>query len=81
MVDGKMAAEDPNGFLPQSSFTTNNYFGRSNWVNNSSLYENRAELFNGSLFDVRGYNQAVTQDKLKKIIRWGKLRLGIKDTP
>ena len=76
-VDGKKVAEDPSAHLPQSSFTTNNYLGKSNWVSGSSQYENRAELFKGSLFDLRGYNQAVTEDKLKKTIRWGKLRLGI----
>jgi len=76
-VDGKKVAEDPSAHLPQSSFTTNNYLGKSNWVSGSSQYENRAELFKGSLFDLRGYNQVVTEDKLKKTIRWGKLRLGI----
>ena len=77
-IDGKEMAEDPNGHLPQTSFTTNNYIGKSNWQRDSSQYENRPELFNGKLFDLRGYSQAVTEDKLKKTIRWGKLRLGVK---
>jgi Concanavalin A-like lectin/glucanases superfamily len=77
-IDGKKAAEDPSAHLPQSSFTTNNYLGKSNWLNETSNYENKAELFNGSLFDVRGYNQAVIDKKLTKTIQWGKLRLGLK---
>ena len=76
-IDGMKAAEDAGGHLPQSSFTTNNYLGKSNWQRDSSQYENRPELFKGSLFDLRGYKQAVTEDKIKKTIRWGKLRLGI----
>jgi hypothetical protein len=76
-INGKKMAEDSNGHLPQSSFTSNNYIGKSNWSNDSSKYENRPELFKGSLFDLRGYNQAVTEDKLKKTIRWGSLRLGL----
>lgn len=77
-VDGKKAAEDPNGSLPQSSTTSNNYIGKSNWSNDSSQFENKAELFRGKVFDLRGYSQAVNEDKLKKTIQWGKLRLDIK---
>jgi len=76
-IDGKKLLEDPNAHLPQTSFTTNNYIGKSNWMNDSSQYENKPELFKGSLFDLRGYQQAVNEDKLKKTLRWGKLRLGI----
>lgn len=78
-IDGKMVAEDPNGHLPQSSVTTNNYVGKSNWINPASNYENKPELFKGSLFDLRGYNQAVTEDKLKKTVAWGKKYLGLVD--
>jgi hypothetical protein len=74
-INGKLIAEDPSAHLPQSSFTTNNYLGKSNWTNDSSQFENRPELFKGSLFDVRGYNQAVNEDKLKKTLRWGRQRL------
>ena len=76
-IDGKKMAEDPNGHLPQSSMTSNNYIGKSNWINPSSKYENKPELFKGSLFDLRGYNQSVTEDKLKKTVVWGKKYLGI----
>ena len=77
-VNGEIKAQDPNGHLPQSSLTSNNYLGKSNWLDASSQYENKAEMFKGRLFDIRGYNQTIDKDKLKKIIRWGKLRLGVK---
>jgi hypothetical protein len=77
-INGILKAEDPNGHLPQSSLTSNNYLGKSNWIDTSSQYENKAELFKGRIFDVRGYNQLIHEDKLKKIVRWGKLRLGVK---
>ena len=77
-IDGEKRAEDGNAHLPQSSFTSNNYLGKSNWFSASSQYENKPEMFKGGLFDVRGYSQSVTEEKLKKTIRWGKLRLGIK---
>lgn len=76
-INGEKMAEDPSAHLPQTSFTTNNYLGKSNWLNNSSKYENKPELFKGSLFDLRGYDQAVTANKLEKIVEWGKHRLGI----
>jgi hypothetical protein len=77
-INGELMAEDPEGHLPQSSLTSNNYLGKSNWLDASSQYENKAELFSGSLFDIRGYSQSIGEDKLKKIVRWGKLRLGMK---
>ena len=76
-IDGKIYTEDPNGHLPQSSTTSNNYVGKSNWMNSSSQYENRPEMFKGSLFDLRGYNQTLNEDRIKKTIHWGKLRLGL----
>lgn len=77
-IDGKKMAEDPSAHLPQSSFTTNNYIGKSNWANDSSQYENKPELFKGALFDLRGYNKAINEDKLKKSLVWGRKRLGLK---
>ena len=76
-INGKKKAENPNGYLPQSSVTTNNYIGKSNWINPSSNYENKPELFMGSLFDLRGYNQGISPDKLRRTIAWGKKRLDI----
>ena len=77
-IDGEKRAEDGNAHLPQSSFTSNNYLGKSNWFSASSQYENKPDMFKGGIFDLRGYSQSVTEEKLKKTIRWGKLRLGIK---
>jgi hypothetical protein len=76
-IDGLKMAENSSAHLPQTSFTSNNYLGKSNWFNSSSQYENKPEMFKGGLFDVRGYSQSVTEGKLKKTISWGKLRLGI----
>ena len=76
-VNGEKRAEDPSAHLPQSSFTTNNYLGKSNWFNASSQFENKPDMFRGSLFDLRGYSQSINESKLKKILRWGKLRLGL----
>jgi hypothetical protein len=75
-IDGVKAAENPDGYLPQASVTSNNYIGKSNWMNTSN-YENKPELFHGSLFDLRGYNQAVNEQKLVKTIKWGKRYLGL----
>jgi hypothetical protein len=77
-IDGEKRAEDSNAHLPQSSNTTNNYIGKSNWFSAASQYENRPEMFKGAIFDLRGYNQAINEKKLQKTIKWGKLRLGIK---
>lgn len=76
-IDGIKTAEDSNAHLPQTSFTSNNYLGKSNWFSASSQFENKPEMFKGGLFDLRGYSQSITENKLKKIIRWGKMRLGI----
>jgi hypothetical protein len=76
-IDGKIYSENPDGHLPQSSMTTNNYVGKSNWINSESKYENRPEMFKGALFDLRGYNQAVNEDKLKKTLVWGRKHLGL----
>lgn len=75
-IDGVKSAENPNGHLPQASVTSNNYIGKSNWINTSN-YENRPELFHGRLFDLRGYNQAVTEKKLVKTVKWGKRYLDL----
>jgi hypothetical protein len=77
LIDGIKMAESESAHLPQVSTTNNNYLGKNNWQNDSSKFENRPELFKGSLFDVRGYSKQVNADKLNKTLRWGKLRLGV----
>ena len=77
-IDGEDMYTKPSGFLPQASTTTNNYIGKSNWTNDTSQYENKDELFSGSLFDVRGYKLPMTAKKVKDTVEWGKTKLGLK---
>lgn len=76
-IDGKKMGEKEGTHLPQIAITNNNYLGKNNWMNSSSMFENKAELFKGNLFDVRGYSKPVNEDKLNKTLKWGKKRLGI----
>lgn len=77
-IDGEDVLTKPSGFLPQASTTTNNYLGKSNWSNDTSQFENKDELFNGSMFDVRGYKLPMTAKKVKDTVEWGKKQLGLK---
>jgi len=77
-IDGIKRAEKNGTHMPQIAVTKNNYLGKNNWMTGSSQFENKPELFKGGLFDVRGYNQPMSQKKLMKTIEWGKKRLGIK---
>lgn len=76
-INGELAFLEASGFLPQASTLTNCYLGRSNWANVTSQYENKDELFKGSLFDVRGYKQSVTDKVIKESVAWGKKKLGL----
>lgn len=76
-IDGEDVFTKPSGHLPQASTMTNNYLGKSNWTNDTSEYENKDELFNGSLFDVRGYKTPMTAKKVKDTVKWGKELLGL----
>jgi hypothetical protein len=76
-IDGIKMLEKNGTHMPQVGITSNNYLGKNNWMSDSSQYENKPELFKGSLFDVRGYKQVMDKKKLEKTIEWGKQRLGI----
>lgn len=76
-VNNKLIFTEPSGYLPQSSSTTNNYLGKSNWTNDTSLYELRDELFQGSLFDFRVYQKQMDEKKIEATYRWGQKLLGI----
>jgi hypothetical protein len=76
-IDGQKMAEKDGTHMPQIAVTKNNYFGKNNWMSGSSQFENKPELFKGGLFDVRGYSQPMSEQKLKKTISWGKKHLGI----
>lgn len=76
-INGELAFLEPSGFLPQASTLSNCYLGRSNWSNVTSQYENKDELFQGNLFDLRGYKQAVSDKVIKESVAWGKSKLGL----
>lgn len=75
--DGKIIHTESSSWLPQTNYTTNNYIGKSNWHNMTSPYDNSDELFNGRLFDFRGYRTSMTEDKIKNTYKWGKKLLGL----
>jgi hypothetical protein len=76
-VNGSQVYVQPSGYLPQASSTSNNYLGKSNWVDNDSTYELRDELLSGSLFDFRMYNTPMSKNKIKNTIMWGRDMLGL----
>ncbi len=76
-INGEQGFVQASGWLPQASYTSNNYLGRSNWENTTSQYENKDELFKGSLFDFRAYNVNLSEDIIKNSVAWGKDKLGL----
>jgi hypothetical protein len=76
-INGIKVAEKDGTHMPQVAITSNNYLGKNNWMSDSSQFENKPELFKGSLFDVRGYKQPMDKKKIEKTIEWGKKRLGV----
>jgi hypothetical protein len=76
-IDGEKVKVEASGWLPQASTTSNNYIGKSNWTNETSQYENKNELFAGSVFDVRGYKVPLSEKVIKDSIVWGKEKLGL----
>lgn len=76
-INGEEVFVEPSGWLPQASYTTNNYIGRSNWENETSQYENKDELFKGSIFDFRAYKVNVSDEVIKNTVAWGKEKLGL----
>ena len=75
--NGKIAQTEDNSWLPQNSYTSNNYIGKSNWTNVTSPYENADELFNGRMFDFRCYKTFMNEKKIKDTYAWGKNLLGL----
>lgn len=78
-INGELAYLEASGFLPQASSLSNCYLGRSNWASSTSQYENKDELFKGSLFDVRGYKQVLTDKVIKDSVAYGKKLLGLQN--
>jgi hypothetical protein len=75
--NGKVVHTEGATWLPQTNYTTNNYIGKSNWMNVTSPYDNADELFKGRLFDFRGYNIMMDDKKVKDTYKWGKKLLGL----
>jgi len=76
-INGALHHVEKSAWLPQQSSTSNNYIGKSNWANDTSMYQNADELFKGKLFDFRGYQTPMNQQKVKKTFTWGKALLGL----
>lgn len=70
--NGKQVHHEQDGWLPQESYTTRNYIGKSNWVNSTSTDANADELFKGKLFDFRAYRTTMTEKKIQETVEWGK---------
>ena len=75
--DGEQVHKEEAAWLPQTNDTSHNYIGKSNWLSQTSPYENADELFKGSIFDFRGYRTTVSKKKVDATYRWGKERLGL----
>jgi hypothetical protein len=70
-VNGVKKYVEMNGFLPQTSYMTHNYIGKSNWASDGD------ELFKGSLFDFRVYTKNMGEKKIKDTVAWGSELLGL----
>ena len=70
-INGQLMRTKEDGFLPQTDYMTRNYIGKSNWADVTSQYEDKDELFKGSVFDFRGYAEPITK-KVGHIYNWGK---------
>jgi hypothetical protein len=77
-INGGIALEEPNGWLPQDGATTSNYIGKSNWMSYTSDAANADELFKGKLFDFRGYYSSLTPSRVAETYKWGQVYLGLK---
>ena len=75
--NAKLVHTESAAWLPQTNYTTNNYIGKSNWMNVTSPYENADQYFHGRLFDFRGYRIAMDEKKIKDTYKWGKKLLGL----
>ena len=76
-INGKKIVEKESGFLPSTGTMTNCYLGKSNWANATSQYENRDELFQGSMFDFRMYQGSVSEKLIQDSYSWGKSRINM----
>jgi hypothetical protein len=77
--NGQLVHTESAAWLPQTNYTTNNYIGKSNWMNVTSPFDNADKLFKGRLFDFRGYRTAMNDKKVKDTYKWGKKLLGLEN--
>jgi hypothetical protein len=75
--NGKVVHTEKSAWLPQTDQTTKNYIGKSNWMDAATQLDNRDELFAGRMFDFRGYNQSMSEQKIKDTYEWGQHLLGL----
>ena len=80
-IDGAKVFEEPDGHMPQKSYLTRNYIGRSNWEGVSSQYEDADERFRGALFDFRLYRQPMSGTKISRTVAWGREKLDLLKKP
>ena len=71
-INTELVHTESAAWLPQNNYTTNNYIGKSNWINVTSPFDNADELFSGSIFDFRGYRTVMTDKKIQETYEWGK---------
>lgn len=76
-INGKLMTVKESGWLPATSSMSNCYIGKSNWANDVSQYENRDEMFKGSLFDFRAYRRSLPEDLINDSYKWGKESLAL----
>ena len=75
--NGNLVHTEASAWLPQTNYTTNNYIGKSNWMDVTSQYQNADELLKGKLFDFRMYKTMKNEKKIKDTYNWGKKHLGL----
>jgi hypothetical protein len=76
-IDGVRRHVEKGGFLPQRSYLTHNYIGKSNWATDTSGSVDNDELFHGSLFDFRVLKKGLSEAMIKKTFTWGAELLGL----
>lgn len=70
-IDGKKVYRQEDGHMPLADYTTKNYIGRSNWEGVSSQYNDADERLRGALFDLRFYRTPLSEEKIKRTVKWG----------
>jgi hypothetical protein len=80
-INGEKVLERDSGFLPSTGRMSSCYIGRSNWAKSTSQYENRDELFKGSLFDFRIYRVSLPSSVIVDSFAWGQQKLNISLPP